>query len=595
MIYGGDILDNAEILLGHIKRLYVSCRSHYIISRPGQKYYAPKKDGRFCYLTDNVLLKHLRREYAVGIYASNEGSRFICFDVDDGNPETVSQVINELVTLGLPRERIYVSFSGRKGYHVEAFFDGVVETNRLYNLYQHVILNGSLDPRKVEFRPTQKMAIKLPLSVHGATGNICWFVNPATLEPIEDVMYLAEIEQVHVDDATGALSLPALDSSNGEEHATADRDKGMMGATLTAPGMRHDAMVSIAVYQRSQNASREENQRALEEWYSKQPQGMISSSPEEVHRDIEGILNWVYSERFNAPKPVEKDMASIYAGQMDVVLSQWSRSARRIVFLLLVRMRMGTLHISAADIGKAVGVSIKTVYEVTHKLIAAKTITRKEGRRTLLPDKSYAAESCSYIVPHKPGCPYDMKIDITMRDLISDFDRTYHRALYVLVRQSKLMSVLPPDEWAEYLEWAQVFESDGDVLPSDRRIDLLGHPYELDLPLRLASPVIAYQLDGRWLFPAYDMALILRYAGPSVVGSQCPHKELWQIQVNRRRLPNGMMSHQVLNKNFIPMEDVLDLVSRSSIPEKAQIASYLNSLEPPEDEDSSKEEGGIAS
>lgn len=261
MVYGGDILDNAEILLGYIKRLYVSCRSHYIISRPGQKYYAPKKDGRFCYLTDNVLLKHLRREYAVGIYASNEGSRFICFDVDDGNLVTVSQVINELAALGLPRERIYVSFSGRKGYHVEVFFDRVVETNRLYNLYQHVVVNGSLDPRKVEFRPSQKMAIKLPLSVHWATGKICWFVNPETLEPIEDAMYLAEIEQVQVDDAKDALSLPALDSSNGEDHATADRDKGM-GATLTAPGTRHDAMVSIAVYQRSQNASREENQRA---------------------------------------------------------------------------------------------------------------------------------------------------------------------------------------------------------------------------------------------------------------------------------------------------------------------------------------------
>ena len=221
------------------------------------------------------------------------------------------------------------------------------------------------------------------------------------------------------------------------------------------------------------------------------------------------------------------------------------------MFLLLVRTRMGTLHIPAADIGKAVGVSINTVYEVTHKLVKAKSISRKQGRRTQLPDMNYAAESCSYIVPHKPGCPYDMKIDITMRELISDFDRTYHRALYVLVKQSKLKSLLPSDEWAEYLEWAQVFECNGDVLPQDRRIDLLGLPYQLDLPLNLASPVTAYWLKDRWLFPAYDMALILRYAGPSVIGSQCPHKELWQIQVDRRRLPNGMMSHQVLNKNFI--------------------------------------------
>ena len=56
-----------------------------------------------------------------------------------------------------------------------------------------------------------------------------------------------------------------------------------------------------------------------------------------------------------------------------------------------------------------------------------------------------------------------------------------------------------------------------------------------------------------------------------------------------------MMSHQVLNKNFIPMEDVLDLVSRSSIPEKAEIAAYLNSLEVPEVEDSIIDKGVVVS
>ena len=116
-------------------------------------------------------------------------------------------------------------------------------------------------------------------------------------------------------------------------------------------------------------------------------------------------------------------------------------------------------------------------------------------------------------------------INITMRALISDFDRTYHLALY------------------------------SDILPKDRRIDLLGLPHELALPIRLAEPVMAYQLNGRWLFPAYDMALILGYAAPSVVGSQCPHKEIWRIQVDRRILSNGLMSHQVLGKNFIPIED----------------------------------------
>ena len=150
-----------------------------------------------------------------------------------------------------------------------------------------------------------------------------------------------------------------------------------------------------------------------------------------------------------------------------------------------------------------------------------------------------------------------------------------------------------PDEWSEYLAWAQVFESDGDALPTDRRIDILAKPFKLVLPLRLADPVTAYQMDGQWLFPAYDMALILGYANPSVIGSQCPHKELWQIQVNRRRLPNGMISHQVLNKNFIPIQDVFELIERSNIPEKEAIGKYLKTLTPLDDP--SDKQGVIAS
>ena len=111
-----------------------------------------------------------------------------------------------LRSLGLPRDKAYVSFSGRKGYHVEVFFDRIVDLGSLFNLYCHVIKGGALNPEKVEFRPTPTMAIKLPLSVHGKTGNVCWFVDQATLKPIEDAAYIAGIEPVHVADVIEALS-----------------------------------------------------------------------------------------------------------------------------------------------------------------------------------------------------------------------------------------------------------------------------------------------------------------------------------------------------------------------------------------------------
>lgn len=86
-------MKNQEAILEQVKRLYISSRTHYVLCGHGGRFFVPKRNGTFCPLTDNVLRKHLQREYAVGIYASDQGSKFLCFDVDDGSPSTVAVVI----------------------------------------------------------------------------------------------------------------------------------------------------------------------------------------------------------------------------------------------------------------------------------------------------------------------------------------------------------------------------------------------------------------------------------------------------------------------------------------------------------------------
>lgn len=239
---------------------------------------------------------------------------------------------------------------------------------------------------------------------------------------------------------------------------------------------------------------------------------------------------------------------------------------------------MNERRISAADIGKVTGISTATVYEVVHKLSEEGVVTMEKGRKLQLPDQSFASEAIKYTVPHKEMRSYEMVMEISMKELMGSFDRTYHLALHTLVPQGKLRDLLGKVEWQEYLSWAEAFEED-DLLPKEKRIDLLGTPQNLSLPIKLVRPITAYDVGGRWLFPAYDLALILRFAGPSVIGSLCPNKEMWQVQVNRRVLPNGKISHQVLGKNFIPMADALDLVARSSVPERVAIAKYLMDLD----------------
>lgn len=121
----------------------------------------PKRKGEiYCPLTDGVLRNHLERRYAVAIFAGEHCSRFLCFDVDDGRKETVEKVIDALIELGFPRCGIHISLSGGKGYHVETFFDNLVRTEKLRRVYQWVLESTELTAHQVEFRPTNRNAIK---------------------------------------------------------------------------------------------------------------------------------------------------------------------------------------------------------------------------------------------------------------------------------------------------------------------------------------------------------------------------------------------------------------------------------------------------
>ena len=359
--------------------------------------------------------------------------------MDDGSRETVGVILDKLEMLGIPRELIYVSYSGGKGYHVETFFDEIVSTQALKNLYEHVIREGQLDPRKVEFRPTHGNAIKLPLSVHARTGNYCCFVDPVTFEPKETEKYFLQIRQNHVPDIHFALSLPETttktraSTENAGEKATkkgAPMKDGSEEMMLTEEGTRHDTMQRIAVYQRIQGTGREECRQILERWYAAQDPNTIRSTPEEVRKDMDDLLDWVFSDKFKMPaKPSQKNAALLSVRQMFRILDQNSRSERRIYFLLMLRYRMGQMRLSAESIGKTVGVCKTTVNHVIKKLTQAKIITMVPGERLSLGDGKFYCESNGYIVPCKGAYPEECQTEISMKNLMFDFDQTYFSAM----------------------------------------------------------------------------------------------------------------------------------------------------------------------
>lgn len=405
---------------------------------PQGKIITPKtKEGAFCVLTNGVLKRHIERAYAVGVFAGAWGSKFICFDVDDGDRQTVLKIMSVLSDLGIPNDRIYVSYSGGKGYHVELFFDAIVSTERLYALYSYVINTGKLNCRKVEFRPTHTAAIKLPLSLHAKTGNTCWYVDRSTFEPLKDVSYILEIQQL----SAGCLEtlIPSvctnmvLDKPAQRNPSHASPQTQNLGMTLTAEGTRHNMMRNIAVYQRCQGKTRDECEQALKEWMAEQDRRFFHSDDEAVRHDLYKLVDWVYSDRFVVPKTKSRNKAEIAASEVEWLLEREGRSVRRILFLLLVRSKMKCTSMSLKDISKATGVSQTVVKRSVKRLLEDGSIESTKGQHMVMSDGSFVSTSNHYTVKCSEHGSIGATISVTMSELIFSFENCYWKSIHALI------------------------------------------------------------------------------------------------------------------------------------------------------------------
>ncbi len=427
--------------------LYIDNRQKYVLCLPSGKIIMPKyKNGNNSWLSDGVLRQHLLHAYAVGVFASAKGSRFLCFDVDDGSHETVRTVQTQLNAAGIERDKIYVSTSGGKGYHVEIFFDRPVCTAHLRWLYERVIAEGQLDPGKVEFRPTTGLAIKLPLSVHATTGNICWYVDRDTLKPIVDMRYILRIQQILVSELGKVIPHEQSEMPSGWDEEVL----GKKAPDLQTEGMRHIQMRSIAVYLRQNGANAHRIREALVTWYEEQDAALIRSSREEVEQDINELVEWVFSEGFRLNYRPDPRRVKLCAADMRRVLDMTSRSARRIFFLLMVRCYAGQPDLSLDEIAAATGISRKTVIKMVGRLKEKQCIGWKPGVRHKLPDGRFVCEKNRYRIPRRLSAQPAYYIEADATVMMEQFDACYHEALHCLLPRSEILSKLSDDETRAY-------------------------------------------------------------------------------------------------------------------------------------------------
>lgn len=87
-----------------IADLYLSERNRYVRMQRGSHPFVPKRNGESMPLSDNVLTSHLAGKYAIAVYASSEGSKFI--DAQD--------ILLQLYRLSMVRNKIWLRFPHHK-------------------------------------------------------------------------------------------------------------------------------------------------------------------------------------------------------------------------------------------------------------------------------------------------------------------------------------------------------------------------------------------------------------------------------------------------------------------------------------------------
>lgn len=304
-------------------------------------------------LTNATICKHLNKRFSIGVFAGEFSSKFVCFDIDDGNTETVAKVVSLICRFGIPADFVYVSSSGGKGYHVEVFFDSLVYTEKLRIFYDWVTITGKLDQSKVEFRPTKNQAIKLPLSRHAKTGNICWYLDRETLEPIEREGYICEIRQFSAADFNSLVEKTGrrhpVSGGSDEDFAElvnpdrpkirdlTEQERAVFDGScpypdIVQPGQRHHLTRTIAIRNRSIGMSLEESTEALLKWWSVQDRSITTTSDEEAISDIHDLVAWTFSDRFVVLRKEKK--LDITKDLLRLVFAQENKTDRKFMFLL---------------------------------------------------------------------------------------------------------------------------------------------------------------------------------------------------------------------------------------------------------------------
>ena len=381
---------------------------------------------------------HLAGVYALCLFGKEEASRFICFDVDHGGWELVQKATSVLQDIGFEREKIYISTSGNKGYHIEMFFTAPIEYSLMKQLYHELLKRTEATNRDIELRPSDKRSIKIPLGKHQKTGKICWYVNTKTGEEILDRYFVLQIRRIETPLAQNFMKKCRTEAEKTKSDIIKPRcniDVANL-PNITQKGMRHDMILSIAGTLEKRGYSANECKRILNTWYARQDKELIGTKAQHVLNDIDKTVDWIYRKGHRT-----RSKAVIFPADVRRITSIRSMVGRAIYFHVLVWERvMNTDFTSHRQLAEAFGVTEVAVAKAKSSLIQKGYLKAVTGQHHRDKNGYYTDKTRINISGEVVMEPLEAKTEIVEpQQMQKDFWKIYFDTLFALVAEDWLM------------------------------------------------------------------------------------------------------------------------------------------------------------
>jgi len=388
---------NDLYILQRFKYLIWSTKADTYVSIHYYKDYPEKTNGPI--LTDSIVKNHIDGIKTIGVFARDmkgvEDSKFICFDVDIGQKDktdkeekkkniekakwVTSKVVHALQEVGIDDEFINISFSGGKGYHIEIFFDEPIEVNLLKRFHKYVLDKEGLKEKedliidgdnygKVEYRPTNKLGVKLPLGINFNNkidkNNYCYFCEYSKgLRQIRDPLHITKIKKM--DNILFRLILDKIFdieeietsvknienyieikethnpltqyNQNIDEKITIEAIQELIETGLTRTGTRWKSLINIAKYYKHLEVSRDDCKEWITEWMNQQDKKCYTTKWNNVLKDINNIIEYVYTHEFNLVGGVKT--VKITYEEIREILKAKSKNDKLVLYSMLIHSK----------------------------------------------------------------------------------------------------------------------------------------------------------------------------------------------------------------------------------------------------------------